>query len=136
MSLDKKLVGWRWIGVPDGVQAGSSARKVFDAGGGGGGGVSLDLDDLGGGGGGGSDAGGDNMEYLSIWPRGAADAVMESFSFSGSGSVSLVTAAGVLNVDEAGILGVGGTVSTPQLTGLRLISVFAESFAVAGAKKL
>lgn len=82
--LGEKVVDWRRAGAAEGVQAGSSAMKVFCACDGGGGGVGLDLDDFGGGGGGGSDAGGDSIEYLSIWPRGAAEAVMESFSDSGS----------------------------------------------------
>lgn len=116
------------MGGGGGIQAGSSATKAL-----GGGGVRFGLvrdleDDLGGGGGGGSDICAGTTEYRSIWPRGAAEAVIDSFSKSRSGSL--------VGLGIAGILGTGGGVSTPQLTGLRLISVVSESLAVAGAKKL
>lgn len=68
------------------------------------------------------------IEYLSIWPNGAAEAVRDNFSLSNSIS-------GV-GVKDRGILGTAGDAGAPQLTGLRLISVCSESFAVAGAKKL
>ena len=60
-----------------------------------------------------------NTEYCSIWPIGAAVAVIDIFSESGEPSTALAFG-----------------FSTPQFTGFRLISAVPPSFAVAGAKKL
>jgi len=67
-----------------------------------------------------ADAAAGNTEYRSIWPIGAAVAVIEIFSEPESASASAFASG----------------VSTPQFTGFRLISLPCPSFAVAGTKKL
>lgn len=116
-----------------GTEAGSSATKLPEVGTGkyvglisGSGFVAGD--GLGGRGGAGNCVATGIIEYLSIWPKGAAEAVRDSFSLSDSSSVAWEK--------DRGILGTAGDAGAPQLTGLRLISVCSESFAVAGAKKL
>lgn len=117
-----------------GMLAGSSATKDLGSGTGvctdeGNGGVlGNDLgDDFGGGGGAGSEISAAIIEKRSIWPRGAAEAVIDNFSLS----QSLLVTGYFLE-----ITGTGGTAGAPQFTGFRLISVSLESLAVAGAKKL
>lgn len=82
------------MGEVVGVLAGSSAIMTFGVGKGMGAGtgagalLGVDFgDDLGGGGGAGSETSAGTTENLSIWPSGAAEAVKDSFSFSGSSFV-------------------------------------------------